>query len=205
MFIPGSLTSSHSYLRMGRHLIFFTALFIYRMAICIKQFFLFHRNPCQLCSCCAAMVLPLHSNSLPLARLAIAFSVFSFLNKYSIFPNLVYSNYYQFPLFSPVILYWLFVPNCLLHFAPNMTVLLDKLALLLNCAIVALDHLMDCFFPQRAPSSHSLLFLFSQFLCNLCSVLGQCFFWSLRRSYASPFCPIPIFKYPFHPFGFPWY
>lgn len=38
MFIPGSLTSSHSYSRVGRHLIFFTALFMYRMATCIEQF-----------------------------------------------------------------------------------------------------------------------------------------------------------------------
>lgn len=41
-----------------------------------------------------------------------------------------------------VILYWLFVPNCLLHFALNENVLLAKLVLLLTCGNVALGHFM---------------------------------------------------------------
>lgn len=54
-------------------------------------------------------------------------------------------------LFS-VILYWLFVPNCLLRFTPNENVLLAKLALFLNCGVVAFGRLM--IFSQSVPSSH---------------------------------------------------
>lgn len=146
---------------------------------------------CWLCSCRAATAFLLCSSSLPLARLARAFSVFSFPNKYFMFPNFVYSNSYRFPFF-PVILYWLFVLNCLFHFAPKMIVLLDKLALFLNCAAVALGRLMDSV-PNCSQLPPCLLFLFSEFLCILCSVLGQGSFCALRHSYASPFCSISTF------------
>lgn len=145
---------------------------------------------CWLCSCRAATALLLCSSSLPLARLARAFSVFSFPNKYFMFPNFVYSNSYRFPFF-PVILYWLFVLNCLFHFEPKMIVLLDKLALFLNCAAVALGRLMD-----SVPKSSQLPPVCSFFLASFCAFYAL--FWDkapfeVSDSYASPFCSISTF------------
>lgn len=73
-------------------------------------------------------------------------------------------------LFSPVILYWLFVLNCLFHFAPKMIVLLDKLALFLNCAAVALGRLMD-----SVPKSSQLPPVCSFFLASFCAFYAL--FW----------------------------
>lgn len=115
---------------------------------------------CQLYSCCVAEVLLLCLNSLSSPRPAMGFSsiLFSFPNKYFIFSNFVYSNSYWFPPFQSF-LYWLFSPNCLLHFALNENVLLAKLVLFLNCGIVALGHLMN--FSPRTPNSHPVYFFFS--------------------------------------------